>query len=148
MTMSNTMLSSSSHTNREGIMDNITPDKLAAVYLKIRGKIAELEAEITTYKEQMGEVSNKMLALCAEGNINSINTPEGTISRRLSSRYWTSDWESMYKFIHDNDAAFLLEKRLSNGALKEFLTEYPDLSPPGLQSNNEYVISVRKPTAK
>jgi hypothetical protein len=144
--MSNTVLRSSSHTTEEGIMGNITPDKLAAVYLKIRNKIRDLEAEITQHKEQMEIVSNKMLEFCAEGNINSINTPEGTISRRISSRYWTSDWESMYKFIHDNDAAFLLEKRLSNGALKEFLTENPDLCPPGLQSNNEYVISVRKPT--
>jgi hypothetical protein len=115
--MSNTVLRSSSHTTEEGIMGNITPDKLAAVYLKIRNKIRDLEAEITQHKEQMEIVSNKMLEFCAEGNINSINTPEGTISRRISSRYWTSDWESMYKFIHDNDAAFLLEKRLSNGCL-------------------------------
>ena len=146
--MSNTVIRSSSHTSGEGIMDNVTPDKLAAIYLKIRGKIRELEAAITHHKDQMEEISIKMLEFCAEGNINSINTPEGTISRRVSSRYWTSDWESMYKFIHDNDAAFLLEKRLSNGALKEFLTENPDLCPPGLQSNNEYVISVRKPTDK
>lgn len=146
--MSNTVISSSSHTNREGIMSDVTPDKLAAIYLKIRGKIRDLEQEITHHKQQMEEVSNKMLEFCADGNINSINTPEGTISRRVSSRYWTSDWESMYKFIHDNDAAFLLEKRLSNGALKEFLTEYPDLCPPGLQSNNQYVISVRKPTTR
>lgn len=129
-------------------MSDVTPDKLAAIYLKIRGKIRDLEQEITHHKQQMEEVSNKMLEFCADGNINSINTPEGTISRRVSSRYWTSDWESMYKFIHDNDAAFLLEKRLSNGALKEFLTEYPDLCPPGLQSNNQYVISVRKPTTR
>lgn len=127
-------------------MSTVTPDKLAAVYLKLRGKIKELEAEITHHKEQMEIVSGKMLEFCAEGNINSINTPEGTISRRISSRYWTSDWESMYKFIRDNDAAFLLERRLSNGAFKEFLAENPDLCPPGLQSNNEYVISVRKPT--
>jgi hypothetical protein len=129
-------------------IDGLTADKLVAIYLKIRSKIKEHEEEIDRFKEQMQTISDKMLGFCAADNLDSIKTPEGTISRRLSSRYWTSDWDAMYKFIHDNNAGFLLEKRINNTALKEFLADNPESVPPGLQSNNEYVISVRKPTAK
>ena len=129
-------------------VNGLTADKLVAVYLKMRNKIKEHEDAIDQIKEQLQAVSNKMLEFCAADNLDSIKTPEGTISRRLSSRYWTSDWDAMYKFIHEQNAGFLLEKRLSNTALKEFLTDNPELVPPGLQSTSEYVISVRKPTAK
>jgi hypothetical protein len=128
--------------------NGLTADKLVAVYLKMRNKIKEHEDAIDQIKEQLQAVSNKMLEFCAADNLDSIKTPEGTISRRLSSRYWTSDWDAMYKFIHEQNAGFLLEKRLSNTALKEFLTDNPELVPPGLQSTSEYVITVRKPTAK
>ena len=129
-------------------VNGLTADKLVAVYLKMRNKIKEHEDAIDQIKEQLQAVSNKMLEFCAADNLDSIKTPEGTISRRLSSRYWTSDWDAMYKFIHEQNAGFLLEKRLSNTALKEFLTDNPELVPPGLQSTSEYVITVRKPTAK
>jgi hypothetical protein len=129
-------------------MADLTTDKLVATYLKIRNKIKEHEEEIDRFKEQMQVISDKLLELCATDNMDSIKTPEGTISRRVSSRYWTNDWDAMYRFIQTNNAAFLLEKRINNTALKEFLEDNPELIPPGLQSKREYVISVRKPTAK
>jgi len=127
---------------------DLSTDKLVATYLKMRNKIKEHEEAISRIKEQMQVVTDKMLEFCAADNLDSIRTPEGTISRRLSSRYWTSDWDAMYKFIHEQNAGFLLEKRINNTALKEFLADNPELVPPGLQSTSEYVISVRKPTAK
>ena len=129
-------------------VDGLTADKLVAIYLKMRSKIKEHEDEVAQIKEQMQVVINKMLEFCAADNLDSIRTPEGTIIRRLSSRYWTSDWDAMYKFIHEQNAGFLLEKRINNTATKEFLADNPELVPPGLQSTSEYVISVRKPTAK
>ena len=127
---------------------DLSTDKLVATYLKMRNKIKEHEEAISRIKEQMQVVTDKMLEFCAADNLDSIRTPEGTISRRLSSRYWTSDWDAMYKFIHEQNAGFLLEKRINNTATKEFLADNPELVPPGLQSTSEYVISVRKPTAK
>jgi len=40
----------------------------------------------------------------------------------------------------------LLEKRIAQGNMAKFLEENPGLLPPGLNSNTEYGISVRKPT--
>jgi len=129
-------------------MADLTADKLVAMYIKIRGAIKEKDDEIKLFKEQQEFVAEKLLALCSEQNLDSMKTTEGTITRRVSSNYWTSDWEAMYKFIEANDAYHLLEKRIHNTHMKEFLTENPDECPQGLQSNKKYIISVRKPTTK
>ena len=54
----------------------------------------------------------------------------------------------MYVFIKEHDAPQLLEKRIHNGNMKEFLADNPDVVPEGLQAKTRYTISVRKPTKK
>jgi hypothetical protein len=46
----------------------------------------------------------------------------------------------------ENDAIDLLEKRIAQTNMKTFLEENPGLVPPGLNSNTEYAVSVRKPS--
>jgi hypothetical protein len=130
----------------------IPADKLVAIYRRIRGAIEEKEAEfakeITKLKDDLELVSDKLLKICNDQNMDSLRTPEGTVTRRIKSRYWTTDWQHMYKFIKENDAPFLLEQRIHNGNMKQFLEDNPDLHPAGLQTDRKYAITVRKPTNK
>ena len=125
---------------------------LVAVYRKLRAAIAEAEEEHETkikgLKEQMDLVSAELLNFCNEQNLDSVKTPAGTISRRVQTRYWTTDWEQMSNFIIEHNAVHLLEKRIHNGNMKQFLEENPDALPIGLQVDNKYVIQVRKPSEK
>ena len=138
-----------------------TADELVAAYLKIRSAIQFKEeahkAEIEDLKAQQDVISEALLGLCNEQNVEGLRTKAGTVSRRIQTRYWTNDWSSMYDFIkeHDaldlikeQDAPFLLEQRIHNGNMKQFLEENPDVLPIGLQADRKYVITVRKPTAK
>lgn len=125
---------------------------LVAVYRKLRAAIAEVEEEHETkikgLKEQMELVSAELLNFCNEQNLDSVKTPAGTLSRRVQTRYWTTDWEQMNNFIVEHNAVHLLEKRIHNGNMKQFLEENPDALPIGLQVDNKYVIQVRKPSEK
>ena len=125
---------------------------LVRTYRKVRDAVQEKEeafkADIQSLRDQLETVGNAILATCNAQNMDSIRTPEGTVSRRVSSRYWTTDWESMYKFIKENDIPFLLEQRIHNGNMKQFLEENPDSLPIGLQCDRKYVLHVRKPTGK
>ncbi len=127
-------------------------DELATVYIKIRTAIKDKEeehkTELAPLQEQMDTISDALLTLCKEQNASTIKTDYGTISRRTTSRYWTSDWERMYDFIKEHDAPYLLEQRIHNTNMKKFLDENPDELPVGLQANTKYAISVRKPPAK
>mgnify|MGYP001594526977 CR=1 FL=1 len=50
--------------------------------------------------------------------------------------------------VFENNACHLLEQRLHNANMKEFLAENPDKLPAGLQADSKYKITVRKPTGK
>lgn len=127
-------------------------DKLVAVYRKIRGVIDEKEAdhkaEITALKEKLDMVSAKLLDICNEQNVDGLKTPQGTVTRRAVTRYWTNDWEAMYRFIKEQDAPFLLEQRIHNTNMKQFLEDNPETLPMGLNADTKYAITVRKPTNK
>jgi hypothetical protein len=50
----------------------------------------------------------------------------------------------MYQFIREHDAFGLLEKRLHQTNMKEFLSENPDSFPMGMNVENSYTIVVRR----
>lgn len=122
--------------------------KLTAIYIKMRDKRTQLakqyEMEDGTIKDQMDTVVKLLLDICKRDDANSIKTNSGTVIRSMKTRYWTSDWHSMYEFIKDHEAFDLLEQRIHQTHMKQFLTENPDLLPPGLNAESEYTISVRK----
>ena len=123
-------------------------DQLTAVYLKIRDKRAENKREFENVdkdlEEQQKMLAEQMLDTCKEMNADSIRTPHGTIIRSVKSKYWTGDWDSMYNFIKEHDAFGLLERRLHQTNMKDFLNENPDVMPMGLNVENEYTIVVRR----
>ena len=123
-------------------------DKLAAVYIKIRDKRAVLKKEFEekdkTLEEQMQLIADEMLEACKRIGADSIKTPHGTIMRSVKSRYWTNDWDSMYSFIDEHGAFGLLEKRLHQTNMKDFLAENPMFYPAGLNVENSYTVVVRR----
>ena len=50
----------------------------------------------------------------------------------------------MHKFILEQGELSLLDKRINQANMKQFLEENPDMVPKGLNADTEYVISVRK----
>jgi hypothetical protein len=108
---------------------------------------AEYEERKKDLDAQKDVIADKLLEICNENNATSIKTTHGTIMRKVSSRYWTNDWDSMYTFIKNNDAYGILERRIHQGNLKQFLEENPNNLPMGLQADSKYTISVRRSKA-
>ena len=126
----------------------VSVDKLVKTYAKIRDKRAEITAK---YKEEEGQLREKqdkvksaLLGYCKEHEVDSVRTASGLFYRTVKQRYWTSDWESMHKFIMEHDLPEFFEKRLNQTHVRQFLEENPDQVPAGLNVDSEYTISVRK----
>ena len=130
----------------------VSIEELVEAYRKVREAIAKRKEAFETQMEKLEKslevISSSILEFCNEHNLDSVKTPMGTVSRRVQSRYWTNDWESMYNFVVENNVPFILEKRIHNGSMQQFLDENPDLMPMGLQLDRKFVIQVRKPTKK
>lgn len=134
------------------MQDDFNLENTVKVYLKIRDAIDALKekqkADLEELEAQYEVVSNTLLEFCNSQNLDSIKTKAGTISRRVSSRYWTSDWDSLSRVILEHDAVYLLERRIHNSNMKQFLEENPEAFPPGLQADSKYTVQVRKPSNK
>lgn len=125
-----------------------TPETLTRVFLKIRDKRAELKAafeqEDGKLEMQLNAIKSTLLDYCKAQGVDSVRTESGTFYRTMKTRYWTNDWDSMNTFILDNRVPQFFEKRLNQTVLRQFLEENPDVVPPGLNTDSEYVITVRK----
>lgn len=124
--------------------DSITADRLVKAYIKIRDKRAELSKQDNELEAQQEMIQQELLNICKETGSDGLRTQYGTVSRRISKKYWTSDWESLYKFIKEHDAFHFLHQRISNLNVDKFLEENPDLHPPGLQADASYTVVVRR----
>ena len=127
-------------------------DKLAAAFLNIRDAYYALkkkhEEKEAVLKAQMDTLQAEMNKICEEQNATSIKTQHGTIIRSVATKYYTTDWDSLYQFINTHQAPYLLEKRISNGAMRDFLEDHPDVFPIGVNTDRAYSVTVRRPTKK
>ena len=124
-------------------------DKLARTYRKMQARIQQLtiayESEVESIKAQQDAVRTALKDQLLSLGVKSVNTAEGTVILGTKTRYSTQDWDSFKEFIKEHDAVDLLEKRIAQTNMAQFLQENPNLVPPGLNSSSEYTISVRKP---
>jgi len=128
--------------------DQPQADRLVKAYVKMRDKRAEI---LRTYEEedgkieaQMDMISAELMRMCKEIGADSIRTEFGNVYRTVRTRYETTDWDNMYKFIMEHDIPQVLERRISVTNMKQFLDENPTLMPVGMNVNNKYTVTVRR----
>ena len=122
--------------------------KCVKAYLNIKTKRAELSADFDTedtiLKDQQELIKTELLGYLKENDLKSVKTEAGTFYKTVKTRYWTSDWEQMHKFVLEHEVPEFLEKRLSQTNVKQFLEENPEVVPKGLNSDSEFAVTVRK----
>ena len=126
-------------------------DELVKIYLTIRNEREKLksgwEAEDGALEQEMKLLEQSMLTVCNDTNASSIRTESGTVIRSLKERFTTNDWDNFKKFVLDNEAIDLLERRIHQGNFKEFMAEHQGEGlPPGVNVMREFTIVVRKPS--
>ena len=128
--------------------DKPSVEQLVSVFIKIRDARDEArrawEQQEADFNEQLDMIDQQLLEICKETGADSIKTKHGTAIRSVKSRYWTNDWESFYDFIYKQNEFGLLEKRIHQTHMKQFLEENPDLLPAGLNVDSAYTITVRR----
>jgi len=122
----------------------ISLDKLVAIHSKIKARQAALDKEIADLEEQRNEIrvaiKDQMKAL----GLSSVKTSCGTVSLTKTTRYNTQDWDSFKKFILEHEVVDLLEKRIAQSNMAQFLEENPGLVPPGMNAITSFDIRVTK----
>jgi hypothetical protein len=126
-------------------------DELVKIYLTIRNERDKLrsnwEVKDGELEQEMKLLEQSMLTVCNDTNASSIRTESGTVIRSLTELFTTNDWDNFKKFVLDNEAIDLLERRIHQGNFKEFMAEHQGEGlPPGVNVMREFTIVVRKPS--
>jgi hypothetical protein len=126
-------------------------EELVKAYLTIRTERETLKSQYEVNDKvllnDMDALEKEMLVICNDTNASSIRTGSGTVIRKLNERFTTNDWDNFKKFVMENDAVDLLERRIHQGNFKQFMAEHEqDGLPPGVNVMREFGIVVRKPS--
>ena len=131
------------------MMSEVNAEELVEAYIAIRNKRAQLlqqyEAEDGRLKEDLSKLEAALLSVCNSINADSIKTKHGTAMRKLNERFFCEDWDNFRKFVLENEALELFEKRIHQGNFKQYMAENQgDGLPPGVNVMREFAITVRK----
>lgn len=124
-------------------------EALVSAYIEIRNErekiLHKYEEEDSTLKKDLMQLEVALLDVCNNVSANSINTQYGTVIRKLNERFYCNDWDNFRKFVQENDAVELLERRIHQGNFKQFLAEHKyEGLPPGVNVMREFGVTVRK----
>ena len=116
-------------------------------YLFLRGERAKLKKAFDMadegYQSEMAAIEVQFVTALKASNLTSMRTDFGTVILSPRTRYWASDWEGMYKFMKENDALYLMERRIHASNMAQFLEEHPGMMPPGLNIDSQTTATVR-----
>jgi hypothetical protein len=123
-------------------------DELSVQYIRLRQKREILKERFTAedgeLEKAMAEIEAQLLDTLNASNSNSMSTNSAVIIRTVRKRYMPSNWAAVYELIKKHDAYSLLEKRVHNGNMKDFLEEHPDEYPAGMNVDSRYAVTVRR----
>lgn len=128
---------------------SVNTEQMVDAYLAIRGErerlLHEYEANDARLKEDLAKIEAALLGVCNEINADSIKTTNGTVIRKLNERFYCSDWDNFRKYVLENEAVELLERRIHQSNFKQHLSETEqDGLPPGVNVMREFGITIRK----
>lgn len=89
--------------------------------VEIRNQRRLIAEEDKALKAEFDEVSEEVLQLLDEMGSESVKTGYASMSVKRENVPNITDWDQFYQFVKDQDALYLLQKRLSAAAWREQL---------------------------
>jgi len=129
----------------------VTVDSVIKTYMKLRTQKEVIEAEakdkVATVKEKMLKLEAWLKAKLDADGLTSFKTDHGTAFLTTTDFANVDDWDAVLRFIREEEAFDMLEKRISKTAVRGYIETNKEV-PPGVKYGTKLDINVRKPTAR
>lgn len=120
---------------------NIEPHSRA--YLAMRAAKRDLEDQVKKLEADMESLAEVMLAELKLQQATSINNDIASVQYVKRTRYYSSEMPALRAWVAATPGAVdLFEGRLHQGNLESWLTDHPELVPPGLQADVKESVKV------
>lgn len=122
-----------------------------ALYVDCRNKLRAMQeqhdAEQKVWKDRLALLSGWLMKHLEDTNSESVKTASGTFYQSTKHTASLADPDAFMKFVIDNKAFDLLDRRANATAVKAYVAEHKAL-PPGVNMSAIKTIGVRAPTGK
>jgi hypothetical protein len=129
----------------------VTVDAVIKKYMKLRSQKEAVEAEV---KERINQIKADMTKLEAflkakmdADGLTSFKSEHGTAFLTTTDFANVDDWDAVLRFIREEDAYDMLERRVSKTAVRGYIEANKEV-PPGVKYGTKLDINIRKPTAR
>ena len=129
----------------------VTVDAVIKKYMRLRSQKDAVEAEIKervdTIKADMAKLEAWLKAKLDADGLTSFKTEYGTAFLTTTDFANVDDWDAVLRFIREEEAYDMLEKRVSKTAVRGYIEANKEV-PPGIKYGTKLDINIRKPTAR
>lgn len=124
----------------------VSTDELISAFLDLRSIRSDLKKDFEStdavYKAQMETVETELHRRLLADGVKSFGGTRGTTYLELKTRAKADDWGLAHEFMAKNGRLDMLQRRLSDAAIKQFI-EDTGITPPGISVFQEYEVIVR-----
>lgn len=129
----------------------ITVDNVIKAYMQLRAQKEAIDAEtkerLTVVKDKMEKLEAWLKQKADADGVTSFKTDHGTAFLTTTDFANVDDWDAVLRFIKEEDAYDMLEKRISKAAVRAYIDTTKEV-PPGVKYGTKLDINIRKPTAR
>jgi len=129
----------------------VTVDAVIKKYMKLREEKTVVEAEI---KERVDKIKADMAKLEAflkarmdADGLTSFKSEHGTAFLTTTDFANVEDWDAVLRFIREEEAYDMLEKRVSKTAVRGYIDPNTEV-PPGIRYGTKLDVNIPKPAAR
>jgi len=124
-------------------MQTLSNGQLANKLFSTREKIRALNAKIEVLKAEYHALEEIAIEQCTNQGINQFRGPKATVSFKTVAVPRAADWTKFHKYIYQNKALHLLEKRIAVVPWRDEVASRRGNRPlPGVDSFDKNVVSV------
>lgn len=132
-------------------MTAVTVDAVIKKYMALRSEKEAVEAEIKervdSIKANMAKLEAWLMAKLDADGVTSFKTDHGTAFLTTTDFANVDDWDAVLRFIREEEAFDMLEKRISKTAVRAYIDANKAV-PPGVKYGTKLDLNIRKPAAR
>lgn len=119
-----------------------TVSDLIETILDYKATESELNKRLSQIKEERKAVERQVIEWMQDQGLERTGIGAANVSVQRKRHPQVTDWDAFYEFIYKNNAAYLMQRRVSSTAVEEFVNSGEDV--PGIEYYEEDVLSVRR----
>ena len=128
-------------------MDQSKYDRMVELYIKLRDECSaiktEADAKIEAIKTNMTAIEAVLADMLGSAGGKSVTFPSGRVSTRVTTSYSTPDWGGFKEWARENNRLDMLQNRLNNSAIADYLSIADEL-PPGVFADHKAAVVITR----